>query len=266
MDEPVQRSVSADVSQTGPEAAGDTSPGAAERQTGRRGFLKTAGALGAIGTVAAGAYSLQPEAEAATAVHYGMVIDLTKCIGCRACAVACKAENGVRLGGFRSWVSDEENGTFPDMKRRFLPRLCNHCERALCVKVCPTGASHRREDGIVDIDKTRCIGCRHCMGACPYNARYFNPAHNPEGEQRFPACTHGTVDKCTFCHHRVDQGVVPACVNTCPAKARVFGDMHDPESEISRLYAREAVTILLPEFGTKPSVFYVGAQVPKAGH
>ncbi len=266
MDKQLQRSGSADISQRGPEPAGNTSPEAAETQTGRRNFLKVAGAVGAIGAVGAGAYSLEPEAEAGTTAHYGMVIDLTKCIGCRACAVACKAENGVRLGGFRSWVSDEESGAFPDVKRRFLPRLCNHCERALCVKVCPTGASHRRKDGIVDIDKTKCIGCRHCMGACPYSARYFNPAHNPEDEKLFPACTHGTVDKCTFCHHRVDQGVVPACVNTCPARARVFGDMHDPESEVARLYAREAITILLPEFGTKPSVFYVGAQVPKAGH
>jgi tetrathionate reductase subunit B len=190
-----------------------------------------------------------------------MLIDLDRCIGCQACAVACKAEHGVRLGGFRSWVSEREVGRYPAVKREFLPSLCNHCENPACLDVCPTGATFKRSDGIVDIDKTKCIGCRHCMGACPYNARYFNPGSDREAEVQFPSRTGGTVDKCDFCAHRVDSGVTPACVNTCPSGARIFGDLDDPESEIARLHGRREVRSLLPRFGTRPNVLYVGGDV-----
>jgi len=191
-----------------------------------------------------------------------MVIDLTRCMGCHACAVACKAEHGVRLGGFRSWVSEEEAGTYPAVTREFLPRLCNHCRNAPCLKVCPTGATSRRGDGIVVIDPERCIGCRHCMAACPYQARYFNSQKDPNREQeRFPARTHGTVDKCDFCARRVDSGGVPACVATCPASARVFGDAEDPGSAVSRLLRSTASSALLEDLGTQPSVFYVGRRI-----
>jgi len=175
------------------------------------------------------------------------------------CSVACKAEHGVRLGVFRAWVSRKETGDYPTVKRHFLPRLCNHCESPACEKVCPTGATYKRDDGLVAIDHDRCIGCRHCMGACPYNVRYFNPDHNPDEEQ-FPALTHGTVDKCDFCMHRVDNGVVPACLNTCPAGARIFGNLNDPDSEVSRLAAVRTAVALLPQFGTGPSVFYIGGR------
>ena len=227
----------------------------------RRGFLKKS-ALGAAAAATALVSGCAGPAEKKDQKRLAMVIDLRKCTGCRACAVACKAENGVRLGGFRSWVSYEEAGKYPYVKRHFLPRLCNHCQRPACLKVCPTGATYKRPDGIIDIDKTKCIGCRHCMGACPYTVRYFNPGHDPEGEKRFPARTHGTVDKCNFCSHRVDGGVVPSCVNTCPARARIFGDMDDPDSEVSRLCAQGASATLLPEFGTVPSVCYISAHLP----
>lgn len=226
---------------------------------GRRQFVVgasvgAASVAGALGGWAAGASDRQP---ASAARRLGMVIDLDRCVGCQACSVSCKAEHGVRLGGFRAWVSERETGAYPKVRRAFLPRLCNHCERAPCLSVCPTGATHRRPDGLVAIDKTRCIGCRHCMQACPYGARYFNARGSPD-EAAFPALTHGTVDKCDLCAHRVDRGVVPACVNTCPAGARTFGDLADPDGAPARAAAGRDARPLLPERETRPAVLYLG--------
>lgn len=182
-----------------------------------------------------------------------MVIDLNRCTGCQACVVACKAQHGVRLGGFRSWVSEREDGAYPDATRHFLPRLCNHCAEGPCRKVCPTGATGIRADGIVTIDHERCIGCRHCMVACPYSARYFNPQDDPPSLQdRFVARTRGTVDKCDFCAGRLDKGESPACVGTCPNSARIFGTVADVAIDDARP--------LLLELGTKPSVHYRGGR------
>ena len=193
--------------------------------------------------------------------HAVLLIDLRRCTGCHACAVACKAEHGVRLGGFRSWVSEQEIGRYPDVTREFLPRLCNQCRNSPCLRVCPTGATSRRADGIIHVDPERCIGCRHCMAACPYNARYFNPQRDPGEEQRrFPARTHGTVDKCDFCSERVDTGQQPACVATCPASARAFGDAADSTSDVARLLSRETAAVLLADLGTRPSVVYIGGR------
>lgn len=231
----------------------------------RRGFTRVAcaGLLSILASRPGSASAAKPVSRAGRGGRKGMVIDLDRCIGCRACAVACKAEHGVRLGGFRSWVSEAERGSYPAVARDFLPRLCNHCQDAPCMKVCPTGATHRGGDGSVLIDTSRCIGCRHCMQACPYQARYFNSQNDPMPEQvRFPARTHGTVDKCDFCARRVTAGGDPACVSTCPASARTFGNLEDPNTPVSLLLASRPSTVLREELDTRPSVFYLGRPFP----
>jgi tetrathionate reductase subunit B len=184
-----------------------------------------------------------------------MVINLNRCVGCQACAVACKSENNVRLGGYRSWVNYAEQGTYPNVKRFTLPRLCNHCEQSTCSRVCPTKATYEREDGTVMIDKEKCIGCRYCVSACPYGARYFNWHRDGATDV---ARTPGTVDKCDFCYHRVDEGLEPSCVQTCAAQARTFGDLNDPTSEVSRIIHTNPTQVLMPDKGTEPHVFYIG--------
>jgi Fe-S-cluster-containing dehydrogenase component/formate-dependent nitrite reductase membrane component NrfD len=179
-------------------------------------------------------------------VRYGFVIDHRKCIGCHACTVACKEENRVPLGAFRTWVKYVERGTFPDTRRYFSVLRCNHCDDAPCVTICPTVALYRRPDGIVDFDGRRCIGCKSCMQACPYDALYIDPDTN-------------TAAKCNYCAHRVEVGLEPACVIVCPEQAIVAGDLDDPRTPIARLVAREQVEVRKAEQGTRPKVFYVGA-------
>lgn len=179
-------------------------------------------------------------------MRYGFLIDQTSCIGCHACTVACKAEHDVPLGVFRTWVKYVEKGEFPNSRRHFLVERCNHCANAPCVAICPTGALFTRPDGIVDFDKERCIGCKSCMQACPYDAIYIDPAEH-------------TAAKCNFCAHRIDQGLQPACVLVCPEEAIIFGDLDDPTTRISRLVGRESVAVRRPEQGTEPKLFYLGA-------
>ena len=179
-------------------------------------------------------------------MRYGFVIDQRKCIGCHACTVACKEENRVPLGAFRTWVKYVERGTFPDTRRYFSVLRCNHCDDAPCVTICPTVALYRRPDGIVDFDGRRCIGCKSCMQACPYDALYIDPDTN-------------TAAKCNYCAHRVEVGLEPACVIVCPEQAIVAGDLDDPRTPIARLVAREQVEVRKAEQGTRPKVFYVGA-------
>lgn len=186
--------------------------------------------------------------------RFGMVIDLRRCIGCDACMVACKAEYDVPVGVFRTWVPYRVVGKYPTVKKQFLPRLCNHCDDPPCVRACPVGATYKVDDGgFVLQHYDRCIGCKACMASCPYNARFMLPEHRTRSNIT------SVVDKCTFCYHRVVQGLVPACVQTCVGRARVFGDMNDPKSEVSQLVARHATQTLRPEQGTKPHVFYIGA-------
>jgi Fe-S-cluster-containing dehydrogenase component len=186
--------------------------------------------------------------------RYAMVIDLRRCIGCDACMVACKAEFDVPLGVFRTWVPYKVVGTYPNVKKQFLPRLCNHCDDPPCVRACPVEATFKVEDGGFVLQRyERCIGCKACMASCPYNARFMLPKH-----RTYTDIT-SVVDKCTFCHHRVTQGLVPACVQTCIGRSRVFGDINDPKSEVSYLVSHMPTQVLRPEQGTKPHVFYIGA-------
>ncbi|UGS38553.1 4Fe-4S dicluster domain-containing protein [Capillimicrobium parvum] len=178
--------------------------------------------------------------------QYGFAIDHRSCIGCHACTVACKTEHGVELGVFRTWVKYIERGEFPDTRRYFSVLRCNHCTDAPCVQICPVKALTKREDGIVDFDADRCIGCKACLNACPYDALYIDPQSN-------------TAHKCNFCAHRVDTGMKPACEVVCPTKAIVSGDLNDPVSEISRLLAVVPAQVRAPEQGTGPNVFYLGA-------
>ncbi|MFN8202656.1 MAG: 4Fe-4S dicluster domain-containing protein [Solirubrobacteraceae bacterium] len=178
--------------------------------------------------------------------QYGFAIDHRSCIGCHACTVACKTEHGVELGVFRTWVKYIERGEFPDTRRYFSVLRCNHCTHAPCVAICPVSALTKREDGIVDFDAERCIGCKACLNACPYDALYIDPQSN-------------TAHKCNFCAHRVETGMKPACEVVCPTQAIVSGDVNDPASEISRLLAAAPSQVRAPEQGTGPNVFYLGA-------
>jgi len=178
---------------------------------------------------------------------YAFVIDQRKCIGCHACTVACKAEHDVPIGVNRTWVKYIEKGEFPNSRRYFLVNRCNHCTDAPCVTICPTKALYKRADGIVDFDSNRCIGCKSCMQACPYDALYIDPNSH-------------TAAKCNYCAHRTEVGLEPACVVVCPEHAIIAGDMHNPASELAQLIAREPVRVRKPEQGTKPNVYYLGAE------
>jgi molybdopterin-containing oxidoreductase family iron-sulfur binding subunit len=215
-----------------------------------------------------------------------MVIDLDRCTGCQACVVACKAENNVPAVGEKeakrerilSWMqvlteTDEEH---QGEKMRFIPRPCLQCDDPPCTKVCPVYATYRNPEGIVAQIYARCIGCRFCMAACPYNAKYFNwhtyqkegPGLNPDVSLR----PKGVVEKCTFCHHRLQKvrekalaekrdfdprEYVPACAESCPAEAIVFGDLSDPASEVAKLARSPRAFKLQEELGTKPKVIYL---------
>ncbi len=200
--------------------------------------------------------------------RYGMVIDRRRCIGCHACSMACKQENGTPAGVWWGKVMINEVGKYPNTHIHYMPVLCMHCANAPCVEVCPTGASYKRSDGIVMVNYDACIGCRYCQVACPYGARTFlesiQPYYpgrglTPYEEMMFAKHQVGTVEKCNLCADRIAQGKDPACVATCPTYARTFGDLDDPNSDVSKLISRRNGVQLQPELGTNPAVYYLGA-------
>ena len=221
--------------------------------------------------------------------QWAMVIDLDRCTGCEACVVACRVENNIPTVGPEeaakgrsiNWIRVERyfEGEFPDVKAKFMPVLCQHCEEAPCEPVCPVYATYRTDEGLNAQVYNRCVGTRYCANNCPYTVRFFNffdpvwdapleKALNPEVSIR----TRGVMEKCTFCIQRIRKGeekakdegravrdgdVVPACVQTCQTKAMYFGNIADPESEVSRLSKSNRATRLLEDLGTKPRVIYL---------
>lgn len=187
-----------------------------------------------------------PLVEAELPQKWAKVIDNTLCIGCHACSTACKSENAVPLSVNRTYVKYVDVGVFPDARRAFQVTRCNQCEDPPCATACPTAAMFQRPDGIVDFDKSSCIGCKACIAACPYDAIFMNPEDH-------------SAEKCNFCAHRIDTGLEPACVVVCPTEAIVIGDVNDPSSRLAELVQRTPVSVRRPEKDTRPKLFYRGA-------
>jgi tetrathionate reductase subunit B len=256
------------------------------KTTNRRHFLKSVFGLAAASVSAAvlsilpgvvrtsiGSTKVQPEPDF-TAYNprehlYSYIIDLHKCIGCGSCVQACKRENEVPTGFFRTWVEryqagptserahiDSPNGGlygFPAAtagvsgvsKAYFVPKMCNHCSEAPCVQVCPFGASYKSPDGVMLVDRKRCMGCGYCVQACPYAARWINPVNH-------------VADKCTWCYHRVTKGLKPACVQACPTNTRSFGDTRNLYDPINSVLTEQRIGVLQPHLLTKPKCYYIG--------
>ena len=214
-------------------------------------------------------------------MRWGMVVDLTKCVRCFGCVAACRIEHYLPMGiTWPKLVALETGGERPTVSTYSV--RCNQCKNAPCVEVCPTGATYQREDGIVAIDQNKCVGCRYCVVACPYQNRTFLSKDKDQGF--FPKRIHtefekagkklyehqiGTTEKCNFCAERIDAGLAkglvpgvdreatPACVNTCVARALTFGDLDDPNSEVSKLIREKNGFVLHPEYETEPSVYFI---------
>ncbi|MEN8251205.1 MAG: 4Fe-4S dicluster domain-containing protein [Bacteroidota bacterium] len=176
-------------------------------------------------------------------MRYAMAIDTKKCVGCSDCVVACQTENNVPVGYCRDWITETVEGTYPKLDIELRSERCNHCDNAPCVRCCPTGASQQVEGGIVITVHNECIGCGACIESCPYEARYTHPE--------------GYVDKCTFCMHRVEEGLNPACVEVCPTHCMYFGDLDDPNSDVSKILKERKSKTLAPEAGTGPQIYYL---------
>lgn len=229
--------------------------------------------------------------------RYAMVINLDRCQGSRACMSACKVENNTAEGVFWMHVFRFEEGEYPDVEVKFMPRPCMHCDNPPCAKVCPVGARHKQKNGLVLTDFERCIGCRYCEVACPYGVNYFNwrdpednyylnwddkdvkevtdgnvpPYNNPDLDKKYGPDDRlvaggghfkGTTEKCTFCVQRLAKDLLPACVANCPLQALAFGDLDDPESQVSTMLREKHHFRLNEEAGTEPRVYYVGGDPP----
>jgi molybdopterin-containing oxidoreductase family iron-sulfur binding subunit len=207
--------------------------------------------------------------------RYGMVMDLDKCNGCQACVIACKVEHNTANEVNFTRIFEREVGTYPNANRQFLPVMCNHCEDAPCIDVCPTKATYARDkDGIVLVDWDKCIGCGACILACPYEQRFQildNQTLFPDGQTGFEKpdtnrSPNGVAAKCDLCYHRVDEGKEPACAEACPTDARIFGVLDEepgtesetPFQNLNDVISRKNAFSLLPEKGTKPCVYYIG--------
>lgn len=176
--------------------------------------------------------------------RYAMVIDTTRCVGCMDCVAACKTENQVPHGFDRDWIAYDTTGEFPTLFMEIRTERCNHCVNPPCVYCCPSGASHIHErGGVVLVTPEKCVGCKACIAACPYDARFINPK--------------GYADKCTFCIHRVEKGLDPACVSVCPTHCMAFGDLEDPGNTVSRLLGSRRNHALLTAAGTDPQIWYL---------
>jgi len=224
--------------------------GQSDTKLSRRQFLGKVGisasALGA-GSVLIQAEKIVEAKEAVDTKKYAMVIDTNRCTCCHGCTIACLSENNVPDGKYRSWVKKISKGRYPDTSFHFLPRLCNHCEDAPCLNLCPTGATYRTwQDGVVHVNRDICIGCNVCIDACPYGARFFNPITR-------------TADKCDFCYHRITEGIQPACVTACTGRARIFGDLNNPKSKIVKYLSTHPAQTIRADLDTRPKVHYVMA-------
>ncbi len=179
-------------------------------------------------------------------MNYAMALDYQNCINCKACEIACKEENGVQLGADkqRIWVGITEGVLFGKPFVNLYPSQCNHCLVTPCVSVCPTNASHIIDGGIVKVDASKCILCKGCMEACPYDARFVDD-------------TKVAVDKCTFCDHRIDEFGTTACQATCPTKVRLFGDLDDENSDLVKLLKKRKFFFQKESEGTIPKLFYL---------
>lgn len=176
-------------------------------------------------------------------MRYAMAVDTRKCVGCSDCVVACQTENNVPSGFCRDWVVESLDGAYPQLEIEIRSERCNHCSNAACVRCCPTGASHVVDGGIVLVNPDKCIGCGACIASCPYDARYAHPK--------------GYVDKCTFCVHRIKNGLNPACVSVCPTKCLHFGNLDDPGSDVAQVLKKRKYKTLIPEAGTDPNLFFL---------
>lgn len=205
---------------------------------------------------------------------WGMAIDTRKCIGCFACTLSCIAENKLPQGVVYRPVIEEREGRYPNIKQRFWPRPCLHCENPPCVPVCPVKATYKRADGVVIVDYDKCIGCRYCITACPYSARYsdFGEYYTSpiQAYEKTPSFEYrkkwqrkrfrspiGNARKCHFCIHLIELGILPRCVSTCVGRATYFGDLNDRESIIYALSQKSNIVRLKEELGTRPTVFYL---------